>query len=48
MLQVCDCRALGTFRLDEVSAPKVDVSRGEVVDAFVIVHVVIVSDEGMI
>ncbi len=50
MLQatVCDCLALDPFAFEEdgLSAPEVDVSRGEIVEALVIAGMVVVRHEG--
>ena len=50
MLQatVCDCLALDPFAFEEdgLSAPGVDVSRGEIVEALVIARMVVVHHEG--
>jgi hypothetical protein len=50
MLQatVCDCLALDPFAFEEdgLSAPGVDVSRGEIVEALVIARMVVVRHEG--
>jgi hypothetical protein len=50
MLQatVCDGLALDavTFGQDYLGSPKVDISRGEVVDALMIADVIVVLDEG--
>ena len=50
MLQatVCDCLALDPFAFEEdrLSAPEVDVSRSEIVEALVIAGMVVVRHEG--
>lgn len=49
MLQaaVCDCHALNAFTLDEdhLGSAEVDISRGEIGEAFVIADMVVVLDE---
>ena len=50
MLQatICDCLAFDPFAFEEegLSAPKVDVSRSEIVQALVIAGMVVALDEG--
>jgi hypothetical protein len=45
---ICDCLAFDPFAFEEegLSAPEVDVSRSEIVEALVIAGMVVVLDEG--
>jgi hypothetical protein len=45
---ICDCLAFDPFAFEEngLSAPEVDVSRSEIVEALVIARMVVVLDEG--